>query len=523
MKSTEEGFEVSAASGSGIWRRLAAAVLLCCAVAALVAAPALAQKPKGKKPHPKPNVAGNLDPTFGKGGKVTVAFPAETEGDVRVKYDLPYSYASGHIEMAPAPGGKTVVAGATKMVRYLANGQLDKSFGGGEVRIQRPAGRNFVLAAVAVDPQGRVLLAGTARQMPSNTTPNPLLSSAILMRFTANGAPDPSFGDGGTLITDFGLGAPKGAGGQSYVSPSVGLRSVVVDSQGRPVISGGYVKEFGDCSGSRQAISVGFVGRLTTNGALDPTFGEGGLRQVTDLASFPQVGFTPTGGLLAVGNGGGSCGNHEAGPTLELAGMSGEGVLDPNFGFSGFRVIEELGNAPAVTVAPSGKIDLLGPTHNSSRRVKNKEKGKDKPKYKSIPLAEETVTQLLPSGAADPSFSRKGSTQIVHGRDVSLSAIAVDAQGRLLLAGRVAKRVAPNSKKNGLRRSSFLVSRVTAKGEIDRSFGNRGEVRTGFGGPASSFATQIVLLNGGRMLVGGGISSPQLASGGGFAIAKYVR
>jgi hypothetical protein len=106
------------------------------------------------------------------------------------------------------------------MVRYLANGQLDKSFGGGEVRIQRPAGRNFVLAAVAVDSQGRVLLAGTARQMPSNTTPNPLLSSAILMRFTANGAPDPSFGDGGTLITDFGLGAPKGAGGQSYVSPS---------------------------------------------------------------------------------------------------------------------------------------------------------------------------------------------------------------------------------------------------------------------------------------------------------------
>jgi hypothetical protein len=64
---------------------------------------------------------------------------------------------------------------------------------------------------------------------------------------------------------------------------------------------------------------------------------------------------------------------------------------------------------------------------------------------------------------------------------------------------------------------------VTAKGDIDRSFGNQGEVTTGFGGPASSFATQIALLNGNRMLVGGGISSPQLASGGGYAIAKYVR
>jgi uncharacterized delta-60 repeat protein len=513
---------VSGSGTDGIGRRLLAAAISCLAVAALVAAPALAQKPKGGKHHAKP-AAGSLDTTFGKGGKVTVAFPAETEGDVQVKYDLPYSYNSGHIEMAPAPGGKTVVAGATKMVRFLADGQLDKSFGGGEVRIQRPPGRNFVLASVAVDSQGRVLLAGTARQMPSNTTPNPLLSSAILMRFTPDGAPDPSFGDGGTLVTDFGLGAPKGAGNQAYVSSSVGLRSVAVDSQGRPVISGGYVKEFGNCEGRSQAISIGFVGRLTPNGALDPSFGDGGLRQVTDLASFPQVGFTPAGGLLAVGNGGGRCGVYEAGPSLELAGMNGDGVLDPNFGFSGFRVIEGLGNAPAVAVAPSGKIDLLGPTHSSTQRVKNKKKGKDEPKYKYVPIAEETVTQLLPSGAADPSFSRKGSTQIIHGRDASLSVLAVDAQGRLLLAGRVAKRVAPQSKKNGLTRSSFLVVRVTNKGEIDRSFGNRGEVRTGFGGPASSFATQIALLNGNRMLVGGGISSSDLSTGGGYAIAKYLR
>jgi hypothetical protein len=64
---------------------------------------------------------------------------------------------------------------------------------------------------------------------------------------------------------------------------------------------------------------------------------------------------------------------------------------------------------------------------------------------------------------------------------------------------------------------------MTAKGEFDRGFGKKGEVRTGFGGPANSFATQVVLLNGGRMLVGGGISSPQLSTGGGYAIAKYLR
>lgn len=501
-----------AAKGVGIGRRLVIAGLLCLALGALLAAPALAQKPKGKH-HQKPNAAGRLDTSFGESGKVTVAFPSESGGEGRVKYDLPYAYTAGHIEMAAAPGGKIVVAGATKIVRFLANGKLDPSFGsGGEVRVQRPAGMNFILASVAVDSQGRILLAGSARPMPSSSTPNPLLSSAMVMRFTASGAPDPSFGKEGTLITDFGFGAPKGAGGQPYVGPGVGLRSIAVDAQGRPVLSGGYIKEFGSCYSSA-AISVGFVARLSVSGSLDPSFGEGGLRLVNNLASFPQIGFTTTGGLLAVGNGGGSCGSYEGGPGLELAGLSGEGVLDPGFGFAGFRVIGSLGNSPAVAIAPSGKILLLGP----SRNTRQKEKGK------WVPVASQTVMQLLPNGTADPSFARIGTVSIIHSRTSAFSALAVDAQGRLLLAGRIAKRVAPKSKKNPLRRSSFFVSRMNGKGEFDRGFGEHGSVVTGFGGPANTFATQVVLLNGGRMLVGGGISSPQLATGGGYAIAKYVR
>jgi uncharacterized delta-60 repeat protein len=350
--------------------------------------------------------------------------------------------------MAAAPGGKIVVAGATKIVRFLANGKLD-----------------------------------------------------------------PSFGRGGTLITDFGFGTPKGAGGQPYLGPGVGLRSIAVDSQGRPVISGGYIKEFGDCYSS-SAISVGFVARLSASGVLDPSFGEGGLRLVNNLASFPQIGFTPAGGLLAVGNGGGSCGSsYEGGPALELAGLSGEGVLDPGFGFAGFRVIGALGNSPAVAVAPSGKIVLLGPSRHSREKVKGK----------WVSVTAQTVMQLLPNGSSDPSFARSGKIDIIHSREGVFSAVAVDAQGGLILAGRIAKRVAPKSKKNFSRRSSFFVSRMTAKGEFDRGFGKKGEVRTGFGGPANSFATQVVLLAGGRMLVGGGISSPQLATGGGYAIAKYVR
>ena len=116
--------------------------------------------------------------------------------------------------MATSPGSKVVVAGATKIVHYLANGKPDTSFGsGGSVTVPRPPGAVFVLAGVAVDSYGRVVLAGLARPLPSNSTPDPLLSSAAVMRFNADGTPDTSFGSGGLLVTNLGIAPPKAPGG----------------------------------------------------------------------------------------------------------------------------------------------------------------------------------------------------------------------------------------------------------------------------------------------------------------------
>ena len=79
-----------------------------------------------------------------------------------------------------------------------------------------------------------------------------------------------------------------------------------------------------------------------------------------------------------------------------------------------------------------------------------------------------------------------------------------------------------SKKKPGPSRSSFLLSRLKRKGTFDRSFGKRGSVRTGFGGPASSFATQMSLDGKGRILVGGLVTTPRLGTGGGFALARYI-
>jgi uncharacterized delta-60 repeat protein len=470
-------------------------LLLICLLS-LAVAPVAAAKPAGK------SGAGQLDRSFGREGKATVAFPAESGESLGVKYEVPFQFVPGHLQMATAPDGKIVIAGSTQLVRLLPNGKLDPSFGsGGVVAVDRPAGQSFLLADVAVDQQGRVLLAGSVRPQPTSSTPDPLISSAMVRRYNSDGSLDPSFGSGGTVITDFGLQPPQ-IGPTRYSGPAVGLRSVVVDSEGRPVLTGGSVTEVIGCNGSAfdHAVNTAFVARLSTSGALDPSFGSGGLRQIADFGSFAQDHLFPSGNLLAVASTKYSCSGGSGYPVV-LTSFDTAGNLASNFGFSGFRSLN-FRRAPVVALAPSGKILLLGAQQKIAKSH-----------------AQQLVMRLLPSGAKDPGFGRIGQIFVVTPRSVAFSAIAADGRERVLLAGRATHKL---PRGNGLRRATFLLSRLKPKGTFDRSFGRRGSVKTGFGGPADSRATQVAVDTHGRILVGGPISTPRLSTGGGFAVARYL-
>ncbi len=485
------------------WAQILATLALACLVAACAAVPVAAKKggaTKGgptKKAAPQANLAGRLDPSFGNGGKATVAFPAEDANDVGVKYDLPFQFSAGELAMATAPGGKIVVAGSSKVVRFLANGKLDRGFGaGGSVAIERPAGRSFLLADVAVDSQGRILLAGSARPLPTSSTPDPLLSSAMVVRLAADGSLDGSFGSAGTLISDLGIEAPK-TPTDRYPGAAVGLRSIVVDSQDRPILTGGSVTEIVSCYSSERAISTGFVARLTGAGALDTGFGEAGLRQIADLSSFAQAALTPSETLFTVGAARFRC-EGPSGPSVVLTSFGLGGSLDSGFGFAGFRSLG-FGSAPVAAVAPSGKIVLLGARRGGKQKT-------------------QLAMRLLPDGGLDPSFGRTGRVTILLPKGGALTSVAVDGKERLLFAGRASKPV----RVSRVLRSTFLLARMNPKGSFDRSFGRRGSVRTGFGGPSSSAATQVMLAGKGRILVGGNVTTPRLATGGGFALARYL-
>ncbi len=443
----------------------------------------------------------SLDSHFGARGKATVAFPAQSGSGLGVKYEVPFQFTAGHLEMAAAPGGKLVVAGSTKVVRLRRNGKVDRSFGnGGSAAVPPLPGVSFVLAGVAVDSLGRVVVAGSVRPLPSSTTLDPLRSSVAVMRFGADGSLDPSFGSGGVLVTDLGFEPPTIPTGK-YPGAAVGVRSVAVDSLNRIVLTGGAVVKASMCNGPNGTLSTGYVARLTETGAPDPSFDGDGVRQLSDLASIVQSAITPTGSLFTVGAGNRTCGDEGGGPAVLLSSFNPDGSFNQAFGFSGFRSIR-YPQAPVATVGPSGKIVLLGASRRQGRK------------------RTQLITRLLANGTPDPSFSRVGKFTLVTSTRMSFAAAAEDRKGRIWLAGRNSRRVSkkPN---NTLRRSTFVLGRLRRDGTIDRSIGTRGLVRTGFGGPSSSFATQV-LVRGRRIVLGGGISTPRLHTGGGYAIARYL-
>ena len=133
------------------------------------------------------NSDGSLDPSFGSGGKVTTAFP---QGDSEI------------LAMTLQQDGKIVAAGDTggsanhgvmAVARYNPDGTLDQAFGtGGQATVDFGAGFHTAFA-IGVQPDGKIVLAGTALLMPPSFTS----SQFGLARLNPNGTLDPGFGNGG--------------------------------------------------------------------------------------------------------------------------------------------------------------------------------------------------------------------------------------------------------------------------------------------------------------------------------------
>jgi uncharacterized delta-60 repeat protein len=270
------------------------------------------------------NAGGALDPGFGSGGRVMTDFPPSSSG-----HDLDIGYA-----VALQPDRKIVVAGEASgrfsLVRYTADGALDKAFGanGKVVTAVAPPLQRALAQAIAIQPDGRIVIGG-------------LISSIhgfVLGRYRPDGRLDASFGSGGIVRTDVGL-------------LETSVRALVLQRDGKIVAAGsGYRRGGGNTLG---------VARYESNGRLDATFGAGGrvLTPIRPGSSDARLGalVQRDGRIVVAGGGEFLLARYRRNGRLDTA-FAGTGLVTADFGRS------RHGKASALAVQPDGKLVAAGTT-----------------------------------------------------------------------------------------------------------------------------------------------------------------
>jgi len=485
---------------------LLAALLASCALAVAVATPGEAKVAKGA------SGAGALDRSFNGDGKLVVNFPRDEVRSTSPQYALPYEFAPGRIAMASAGGGKLVVASSKAIVSYLRNGRPNPRFGGnGAVAIGPIGGSRFQLADIAIDSQGRLLVAGTTKPtsevgMTGMSVAGPIPSVATIRRYLPDGQLDQGFGKEGVLNTTLGT-QPPTFEGKAFEAAAVAVVGLAVDGLDRPLLTGSTVTEVGRCAPSeaRYERSRAIVARLNPDGTPDPSFGSGGLQSIGGLSWLGWPIPTAT-GVLSLGANVDPCPQGGPGNPSVIASLGADGSPNQAFSGTGFwsRPFVRVGD---LVVAPSGKLVLLVRTIELSRGEWIESKGK--------------AMRLRPNGSVDTGFGRGGSTDLLLSRG-SIGAVAVDAKNRVLLVGQVPVKARKGSKGPRGAQSKLLVMRTTAAGKADLGFGRKGRVTTGFGPRTMVLATEVLAGAKGRIVAGAKISGPRTSTDNAFAIARYL-
>jgi uncharacterized delta-60 repeat protein len=298
-----------------------------------------------------------------------------------------------------------------------------------------------------------------------------------LTRFNPDGSLDDSFGDGGRVTTPFSGWDGGGAG------------SVAVQPDGRIVVAGSVGNSAIKFPEGRFALA-----RYNSDGSLDPSFGTGGVV----ITAFPRensaialgIALQPDGRIVAAGE----LSNPPVGIHLGVARYNSDGSLDPSFGTGGLvdTTISGLVHVTRGIAVGGGHIVVVIQGYTTDYRL--------------------VLARYNDDGSLDPSFGSGGlvSTAFPGFDGATGESVAVLADGRILTAGSAVNR-SPQDER-------FALARYAPDGSLDPTFGTGGFVTTAFD-QFQAYAYAMAFQRNGRIVLAGGVYSGTIGTQ--FALARY--
>lgn len=385
-------------------------------------------------PSEAPGAPGDLDATFGTGGSVTTAVS---------------SGLFGYAVVAVQPDGKILVAtdGETTnadlaVARYNSSGALDPTWGTGGVTFVSTSPFDESAVAMEVQPDGKVLVAVQSDDLK-------------VVRLDSSGSIDFTWGTAGVVWTNL-----DGGGFDAY-------GDMLLLPDGRVLVGGSYFGDFG-------------ISRFSSSGVLDPTFGGYGVIS-TDFGStavLSRLAVDESGRILATGAAGGE---------IVTSRYYGTGVPDPTFGTNGIVTITAgttFGDQGRdVLVQPDGKILVLGQDGSTT----------------ALEATLWLVVRYDENGALDPTWGGTGIVETsVPGPPASSNThkLLLQGDGKPIAVG---ASLPDHTVEFDI---DFATVRYQTDGTLDTSWGGTGIVLDDFGS-TGDLGTDAVLQEGAKLVVAG--------------------
>lgn len=406
------------------------------------------------------NQPGDLDPTFGNGGKAVISDLLEWKSYPR--------------RTVIQPDGKILIMGINFaygdlenyfLYRLNADGSLDQSFGTGGMVFNPVLGPSFEFFGYGLAVSGgKILVSGSVRDLPSNDF------TFALFRFNYNGSRDTTFGTNGVVKVPF----------NGMNASGMALRT---QPDGKIVAFGMLESCSEDCYSEGVVIL-----RFHPNGQPDQSFGMNGMLSITnpELAWASDLTILPNGKLLALGY-------RLDYVNLYLARINADGTLDGAFGIGGITVLgleNGLLNFAYNTIAVQSDGKIVFPVTNRTPVTG---------------VAQSTtIVRLMTDGTFDTSFGSNGKVVIPAADGSFFESVVVQRNGQIL-AGYSSN----EEQENGV--NQFALVRLNSDGSRDTGFGANGILTTQVLA-RSNFIFDMTLQPNGDLIAVGGVQAINLGA-----------